>query len=114
MKRTVGLAVAMVLVAQDAVAGVWSAGSKIKMIEAGDVGAGAKVYISFNANPLPSAGCANADWVVLGGSLENIKNMTALATSAHLSSRSVAVYWNGACSGGGSNGYPVIVGIQLH
>jgi hypothetical protein len=93
----------------------WSGPVLVTQIEVSDTGAGAKTYLLFNQAPIVT-GCSNpsnGQWLV-SGSTDNIKNITSLATSSKLGARTVTVFWNNGCSGGGTTGYPVLTGLTLN
>jgi hypothetical protein len=50
---------------------------------------------------------------MLGGGVDNVNKMTSIATDALVYSRNVAVFWGGNCSGGGTTGYPILLGVWL-
>jgi len=83
-----------------------------------DAGTGpALSYIQFSAQP-HSTGCSlNGTLWRIGGNADNVKNVFTIATSAKLAGRSVKVLWNQSatnqCDGGGTTGYPVVIGLQM-
>lgn len=113
MKQVALTFVALVFLAGGtAYANTWS-GSELQIvaIEASDTGAGGGVWLRFTTEPFANHSCpSKLGQYRLGGSSDNIKQMSALAVSARLSSRPVKVLWSGGCDAGG---YPLLVGIEL-
>jgi hypothetical protein len=100
----------VILAGSTAYANTWSGDVQVAAIEASDTGAGGGVWLRFTTDPFPNHSCAfKAGQYMLGGSSENIRRMSALATSARLSARPVRVIWSGGCNGP----YPLLVGIEL-
>lgn len=93
----------------------WSVPVKVASVQVSNINtpAGTGVWITFASAPYVSHNCTIKDGnYKLGGSAANIKEMTLLATTALVNARNVKVYWGG-CDGGGTNGYPVLVGLIL-
>lgn len=89
----------------------WSGKVKIESIEVSDVNAEG-VWLSFTSPPNADHTCSiQTGQYMLGGGAANIARMFELATSAYQDARDVTVYWGGACSGGGTSGYPVLLGL---
>lgn len=90
----------------------WSTPVKIASIEVSNVNTEG-VWLSFTSPPYSSHTCSlkNGQYRLAGGDA-NINKMTAIATAALVNSRNVTVYWNG-CDGGGTNGYPILLGLTL-
>ena len=90
----------------------WSAPVKITSIQVSNVNS-AGVWLTFAPAPYTSHNCTakSGEWR-LGGGDANIKEMTSIATAALVNSRNVTVYWSG-CDGGGTNGYPILLGLTL-
>lgn len=89
----------------------WSNSVQVVAIEASDTGTGGGVWVRFIPEPFPSHTCLNRSGQYrLGGSTNNIEQMTALAVSARLHGRPVSAYWAGGCDVGN---YPLLVGIEL-
>jgi hypothetical protein len=90
----------------------WSGEVRIASIEVSNVNT-AGVWLTFNVPPYPSHTCSvkNGQYM-LGGGQDNINKMTAIATSVFEASRTVSVFWSG-CSGGGTSGYPVLLGLRF-
>lgn len=95
----VGLVSALVSGAAFAV-GPWSNSVVISQIEVDSVpgGNGTETYLSFATTPTGKPACGTSSQYVLTGSADHQKSMTALATSAQLSGRTVKVYWAGTCT----------------
>jgi hypothetical protein len=123
-------AAAIVAYSGNAMAGSWSSGPvAITAIEINDVygrNSGASFYLTFNAAPM-NTGCSGGSagqWLIASGIYPNspnteigtqsIRDMAQQATSAKLAGRSVKVYWNGNCSGGGTSGIPVLTGLLIN
>src|SRR5262249_29633517 len=122
MKRlTISVTIAVSMIAfswSAAAAPQWSGSVSIVDIEVSDAyGVGGHVWVRFSAEPF-STPCSlrNGQWLA-SGDANNIKNIMTVATSAKLAGRPVQVLWNqGAsnqCSGGGTEGYPAVVGLLL-
>ncbi len=90
----------------------WSGVVKLMSIEASEVNS-LGVWASFNAAPHSGMNCQLKAQYKLGGSQTNIDKMMVLANQAMQSSRYVKAHWAGACSGGGTLGYPVLTGLTL-
>jgi hypothetical protein len=91
----------------------WSKPVKIASVEASNT-VGPNVYLTFTSAPFPNHNCSNKHGSYrLGGGDANVNQMTLLATAALINSRNVAVYWSGGCDSGGTNGYPILVGLIL-
>ena len=102
------------LLAGSAKAANWSATVKIATIEVANINLGPGVWLSFTSPPYSSHNCsAQNGQYMLGGGAANVDKMTAVATAAYVNSRNVSVYWGGACSGGGTSGYPILLGVTL-
>jgi hypothetical protein len=93
----------------------WSPPVKIESIEISNINTQGKgVWLSFATAPYVSHTCsAKNGQYRLGGTDDNIKEMTSIATAALVNSRNVTVYWKGDCDGGGMNGYPILMGLTL-
>ena len=103
----------MLLVAISAKTENWSENVKIESIQASQVDS-LGVWVTFSRSPFPNNGCSETSGkYVLGGSVANIEKMTTIATAALVNSRYVSVYWSGGCSGGGTSGYPVLIGLTI-
>lgn len=97
-----------------AAAAGWSKWVKISTIQVSNVNNTPGVWLTFGTAPFTSHACSIKDGQYkLGGGADNINKMMSLATEAHSKSRDVVVHWEGGCSGGGANGYPVLVGITI-
>lgn len=91
----------------------WSGNVKVASIEVSSVNA-AGVWLSFTTAPYTSHSCSNNNGqYMLGGGAANVDKMTSIATAALANSRNVSVFWGGGCSGGGSTGYPILLGVTL-
>jgi hypothetical protein len=91
----------------------WSGSVKIESIRASQLDS-LGVWVKFGAPPYPNHTCSDTSGeYMLGGSVANVEKMSALATAALVNSRSVSVYWDGSCSGGGTAGYPVLRGLTI-
>jgi hypothetical protein len=116
MKRAVfsGILAASFFVSSIASAAGWSGDVGVAKISSEDTGSGTKVYLMFTSSPMSTSCSLNSSGYWLAGSTtDNIERILAVAMSAKLSVRNVKVYWNGACSGGGSTGYPVASGLEM-
>jgi hypothetical protein len=101
------------LPAREAEAANWSGNVRVAAIEISNVNA-AGVWVSFTSAPYSSHNCStNNGQYMLGGGAANVDKMTSAATQALLYSRNVAVFWGGGCSGGGTTGYPILLGLTL-
>lgn len=91
---------------------------KFEAIDAG--GMGPRQFLIFNASPHSTACAHNATgyWRI-GGAPEHQKTVLALAMAARLSERPVKVFFDtsysgtSSCDGGGTAGYPVLLGIEV-
>jgi hypothetical protein len=111
-KVVVFIGILALILGGSAEAADWSPQVSIVSIEISNVNT-AGVWLSFNSPPFPSHTCSIKDGrYMLGGGQDNINKMTALATSLFEKSKTVSVFWRG-CSGGGTSGYPVILGLKL-
>jgi hypothetical protein len=111
MRNLVSIAAALALIASSTAYAAWSGVVGIVSIEASDVTSGGGVWLYMSQNPFPNQWCTNnGGQYRLGGSTDNIKQMTTLAISAKTSSRPIRVFWNGGCDAGG---YPLLLGIEL-
>jgi hypothetical protein len=91
----------------------WSGNVRIASIEVSNVNA-AGVWLSFTSDPYSSHTCsAKNGQYKLGGGVDNVNKMMSVATDALVQSRNVSIYWGGGCSGGGTNGYPIMIGLTL-
>lgn len=91
----------------------WSGIVKIASIEVSNVNA-AGVWLSFTSAPYASHTCsAKNGQYKLGGGVDNVNKMMSVATDALVQSRNVSIYWGGGCSGGGTSGYPIMIGLTL-
>lgn len=108
------VAVMVLLPVNAAVAANWSGNVKVTSIEVSNVNA-AGVWLSFSSDPYNGnhTCSAKSGQYMLGGGVDNVNKMTSVATDALVYSRNVAVFWGGNCSGGGTTGYPVLVGVWL-
>jgi hypothetical protein len=98
---SVGIGALCVLTAATALAaGPWSSAVTIATIEIGNTSTGTSTYLGFNQSPSGKPACANSWQAVMSGTADNVKSMTALATSAFFAGRTVQVYWDGTCAGG--------------
>ena len=105
------LGASLFFVSNPARAAGWSSEVKIKGIETNDnVGIGMRIFLTFTTSPSTGGSCANMSQYRLGGSADNIKQMSTFAVSALLASRPVKVLLSDACDGGA---YPIIVGLEL-
>jgi hypothetical protein len=95
-----------------AVAANWSGNVKVASIEVSNVNAPG-VWLSFTPAPYHNLTCSNKGQFMLGGGVDNVSKMTSIATEALENSRNVRVFWGGACSGGGTTGYPILIGLTL-
>jgi hypothetical protein len=93
------MALAGVCVSAAASAGVWSNVVQIASIEVDDTGTGTSTYLAFTTTATGKPSCGTSGQVIVSGSVDNVKAITALATSAFLAGRSVKVYFDGTCSG---------------
>lgn len=102
---------------------VWSNAVQITKIDVeGDPSgntAATDTYMKFSANPLAhSCTVVTGTWVV-GGSQDNIKQITQFALAARLAGHSVKILFNNSysgyesCNGGGTTGIPKIRGIEI-
>ena len=103
MKKIVRAAVGLVALISTGVAlaaGPWSNAVVVSQIEIDGVstGNGTETYLSFATSPTGKPSCGTASQYVMIGSVDNVKAMTVLATSAFLSGHAVKVYWSGSCS----------------
>lgn len=85
----------------------WSGNVRIATIEVSNVNAEG-VWLSFTTPPFATS-CPSKVQYWLQGGPSNVDKMTAIATSALVNSRLVAVYWDGTCA----SGYSVLKGITL-
>jgi len=91
----------------------WSGNVRIATIEVSYVNIQG-VWLSFTTPPYPSHTCsAKNGQYILGGGTANVNLIAPIANVALVNSRPVSVYWGGACSGGGTNGYPILLGLTL-
>jgi hypothetical protein len=88
----------------------WSGGVKITSIETSNVNIPG-AWLSFTTAPRTHTCSNNGQWM-LGGGAANASQMASVASLALIHSRFVRVIWRG-CSGGGSSGYPIIVGLTV-
>jgi hypothetical protein len=78
-----------------------------------------KSAVAFGSSPgtLPPCSMISSGAWRIGGSPDNIKYLVSVANAAKLAGRSVLVLWNQngqyQCDGGGTLGYPVIMGMQV-
>ena len=87
----------------------WSANVRIASLEISNVNV-AGTWLSFTATPFASHTCSNkAGQYLVGGGADNVSKITAAASQALISGRTVSVYWAGECG----NGYPIIVGLTV-
>lgn len=86
----------------------WSKAVKITSIQVSNVNV-AGVWLTFAPAPGHTCAAKSGEWM-LGGGDANIKEMTSIATTALVNSRTVTVYWGGTCSSGG---YPILLGLTL-
>jgi hypothetical protein len=74
-------------------------------------------FVSFAAAPFstPCSLGSTGAWRI-GGSPDNIKYLLAAASAAKDTGRAVQVLWNSGsqnqCDGGGTSGYPVLIGLR--
>jgi hypothetical protein len=73
----------------------------------------AGVWLNFTPAPHNHNCSSKNGQYMLGGGNDNVDKMTAAATEALRSSRPVSVFWGGGCSGGGTTGYPILLGVWL-
>ncbi|WP_155894110.1 hypothetical protein [Cystobacter fuscus] len=104
------LGASLFFVSNSAHAAGWSSEVKIKAIETNDTGIGMRIFLTFTTPPSTGGPCLNMSQYRLGGSADNIKQMSTFAVSALLASRPVKVLLSDACDGGT---YPIIVGLEL-
>ncbi len=90
----------------------WSANVKIASIEISNVNA-AGVWLSFTSEPFSHTCSSKGGQYMLGGGVDNVNRILPVATQALVSSRNVTVFWGGGCSGGGTQGYPILLGLTL-
>jgi hypothetical protein len=91
----------------------WSGNVKIASIEVSNWNS-AGVWLSFTSAPYTSHKCSiKSGQYMLGGGADNVEKMTSIATAALVNSRNVTVFWGDGCSGGGTSGYPILVGLTL-
>jgi hypothetical protein len=88
----------------------WSGTVKITSIETSNVNSPG-VWLSFTTAPRTHTCSNNGQWI-LGGGAANASQMASVAALALIHSRFVRVIWRG-CSGGGSSGYPILVGLTI-
>jgi hypothetical protein len=100
----------------------WSDPVFISKVDVEDTGSGSRLFITFNsvAHNTNCAGNGSGYWQVGPiGSTENIKRLLGIALAASLARRSIRVMWNDdytnslACSGIGTDGYPLLRGIEI-
>ena len=91
------------------VAATWSADVKIPNISV----TGGQVYVTFTNPPFRHSCPVQNGSYLLGGTSEDVDKMTSLATQALVKSRNVAVLFEGTCSSGSANGYPIVTGLAL-
>jgi len=88
----------------------WSGNVRITSLEVSNVNA-AGVWLTFSSALSHNCSAKNGQFR-LGGGEANINQMTSIATAALINSRNVTVFWSG-CDQGGTNGYPVLIGVTL-
>lgn len=112
-KIAVLMSVLVVMLAVPVQAASWSGNVRVATIEVSNVNLSG-VWLSFTTPPYSSHSCsAKNGQYLLGGGTANVDKMTAAANAALVNARVVSVYWGGACSSGGVNGYPVLLGLTL-
>lgn len=116
-KITVVIGILVLTSGSAAEAGIWSGDVRIASIEVAhpnaEVGTEG-VWVGFTTDPFGSHACSvKTGQYMLGGGEGNVEKMTELATAALVNSRIVSVFWGGGCSGGGTSGYPVLLGFTL-
>lgn len=89
----------------------WSGNVKIASIETSNVNIPG-AWLSFTTAPRTHTCSANNGQWMLGGGPANASQMASAALLALIHSRNVKVIWRG-CSGGGSSGYPILVGLTI-
>jgi len=82
-----------------AFAGTWSGTTNVASVEIDDTGSGTSTYLSFTSAPTGKPACGTSSQVIVGGSTDNVKAITAAAMSAFLAGRDVKMWWDGTCSG---------------
>lgn len=103
MKKVVSTLVGLVALVSAGVAfaaGPWSNAVVVSQVEIDSVAAGngTETYLSFATTPTGKPACGTSSQYVMTGSVDHVKAMTALATSALLSGHTVKVYWSGSCT----------------
>ena len=92
-----------VLTGAVALAGTWSSPFALASIEVDDTGTGTQTFLQY-AEPFAPTGVpicgAQAKQFMAGGSADNVKAITDLATSAFVAGRRVKAYFDGTCSTG--------------
>lgn len=93
-------------------ANTWSANVRITSIEVSNVNL-TGIWLQFSAAPLNHhCSVKNGQWL-LGGGTATAAQMASYAGLALVNSRNVTVFWGGTCSGGGTTGYPILLGITF-
>jgi hypothetical protein len=91
----------------------WSGDVRVTAIEVSHVNLEG-VWVRFTPSPFAGPTCSvDNGFYMLGGGQATVDKLTAIATSALVNSRAVSVFWDGACSGFGTSGYPVVRGLTL-
>jgi hypothetical protein len=77
------------------------------------------VYLNFSSTPFTTSCSAGHSLWKIGGDAESVKSIQSAALAAKLARVRVRVVWNNSysstwsCSGGGTNGYPMLRGLTV-
>jgi hypothetical protein len=96
-----GVSVLLVSAVAAAYSPQWSAPFMLTSVEVDDAGSGSATFLGFSTLPATPPPCGTGALQFMAtGSADQVKAVTAMATSAFLAGRQVKVYFDGNCSTG--------------